>query len=128
MPPDAPAPLPEPYTGLQVRSTGVFPLVCDRCRKEYASLPDFINCTSAVFQSSGLMERADPPSSTFVLLLRNCACGTSLALRCRDRRDGSADGTLRRRRFDILVEMLVESGEPPAEAREQARRVLHEDV
>ncbi|HVU26049.1 MAG TPA: hypothetical protein VHE13_18095 [Opitutus sp.] len=119
--------MPEPYTGLKVRPDDPFPLTCERCRKEYRNLPDFIARTTAVFQSSGLMERADPASGTFVLLLRNCACGTSLALRCHDRRDHSAGGALRRRRYDILVEMLIESGDAPDEARENARRVLREN-
>ncbi|HWA87834.1 MAG TPA: hypothetical protein VG710_16505 [Opitutus sp.] len=118
--------MPEPYTGLQVRSEDLFPLHCDRCRKQYYDLPDFIARTTPVFQSSGLMERMDPASGTFVLLLRNCTCDTSLALRCHDRRDRSSGGALRRRRYEILVEMLIESGDTPDEAREQARRVLRE--
>ena len=120
------APIPEPYTGLQTRTEDVFPLACNRCRKEYEDLPDFIAHTTRVFQSSGLMERIDPVSGSFVLLLRNCACGTSLALRCQDRRDRSPGGALRRRRYDILVEMLIESGEAANEAREHARQVLRE--
>ena len=125
---DARSPIPEPYTGLQVRSADLFPLVCDRCRTGYPGLPEFIASTTPVFRSSGLMERVDPASGAFVLLLRNCACGTSLALRCSDRRDRSPDGALRRRRYEILIEMLVESGEPAALAREQARRVLRENA
>src|SRR5690606_17518257 len=81
------APTPAPYDGLSVRTTDVFPLTCVRCQRRFTEINDFVARTTPIFHSSGLMEREDPATGTFVLLLRNCLCGTSLALRCKDRRD-----------------------------------------
>ncbi|HWL17310.1 MAG TPA: hypothetical protein VNR00_17010 [Opitutus sp.] len=115
---------PPPYEGLSVRSADVFPLACTRCQRRFTDIKDFIARTTPVFQSSGLMEREDAAGSSFVLLLRNCLCGTSLALRCQDRRDRSEAGQQRRQRFAPLVELLVDSGFQPEQAQAEARRLL----
>jgi hypothetical protein len=117
---------PAPYAGLAVRSTDIFPLTCARCQRRFTDINDFVSRTTPIFHSSGLMEREDAASGVFVLLLRNCLCGTSLALRCRDRRDQSADGRLRRNRFNTLVGLLVEVGVDADKAQAEVRRLLHE--
>ncbi len=118
-----PAPTPAPYEGLSVRSADVFPLVCPRCQRRFTEINDFISRTTPIFQSSGLMEREEP-DGTFVLLLRNCLCGTSLALRCHDRRNRSATGRVRRDSYDALVGLLVEVGYDSDQASREARRLL----
>lgn len=125
---DTLASIPRPYEGLQPQSASIFPLVCSRCQRRFTDLNDFIARTTPVFQSTGLMERMDPATGTFVLLLRNCLCGTSLALRCQDRRDHSERGELRRNRYDKLVSMLVEIGCEPDQARDEIRRLLSSAV
>jgi len=117
---------PAPYEGLQVLQTVPFPVVCNRCQRRFTDINDFVARTTPIFQSTGLMEREDTSSGTFVLLLRNCLCGTSLALRCQDRRNRSELGELRRRRYDTLVNLLVEVGVDAEGAREQVRRLLRE--
>ena len=119
------ASIPEPYAGLNVHSADLFPFGCARCQRRFTDLHDFISRTTPIFHSSGLMEREDPAIGTFVLLLRNCLCGTSLALRCRDRRNHSDRGLVRRSRFDTLVALLVEVGVEPEQARAEIRRLLH---
>lgn len=116
---------PTPYDGLTVRSSDLFPLVCTRCQRRFTHLQDFVSRTTPIFQSSGLMEREDPDTGTFVLLLRNCLCGTSLALRCQDRRNQSERGRLRRNRFGTLVDLLVEVGVQSDKAEQEVRRLLH---
>lgn len=120
-----PAPNPAPYQGLSVRSADVFPLVCPRCQRRFTEINDFISRTTPIFQSSGLMER-DEPDGPFVLLLRNCLCGTSLALRCHDRRNQSETGRLRRDNYDALVGLLVEVGYDSDQASLEARRLLQQ--
>jgi len=120
------APTPTPYAGLQVRSADLFPLTCSRCQRRFLDIHDFIARTTPIFHSSGLMEREDPSTGTFVLLMRNCLCGTSLALNCRDRRNRTDQGVLRRKRYDTLVSLLVEVGVEGDEARAEVRRLLHE--
>ncbi len=121
---DALASIPEPYAGLHVHSVDIFPLNCTRCQRRFTDLHDFISRTTPIFHSSGLMERDNANAGTVVLLLRNCLCGTSLALRCRDRRSHSDRGIARRSRFDTLVALLVEVGVEPETARAEIRRLL----
>lgn len=114
---------PEPYAGLTIRSADIFPLLCTKCQRRFTQISDFINRTTPIFHSSGLMAREDE-SGAFVLLLRNCLCGSSLALRCTDRRNGSEQGHQRRSRFDTLVGLLVEAGVTPEQAQVDVRRLL----
>lgn len=72
------------------------------------------------------MERDDSATGTFVLLLRNCLCGTSLALRCNDRRNQTELGRHRRSRFDVLVGLLVDTGVDLDKAQLEIRRLLHD--
>lgn len=118
--------IPAPYDGLTVKSADIFPMSCARCQRRFTDINDFIARTTPIFNSSGLMEREDPASGVFVLLLRNCLCGTSLALRCTDRRNRSERGQHRRSRFNTLVGMLVEVGVAPDRARLEVRRLLGE--
>lgn len=111
-----------PYEGLTVRSADLFPLVCTRCQRKFTDLNDFISKTTPIYRSSGLVERQD--QATFVLLLRSCLCGTSLALKCSDRRDQSEIGRLRRSQFDALLLLLVEAGTEPEAARQQVRKLF----
>ncbi len=122
---DPSVPTPAPYEGLAVRSHDIFPLVCPRCQRRFTQIHDFIARTTPIFQSSGLLEREDPDTGTFVLLLRNCLCGTSLALRCQDRRNRTERGKLRRDRFGTLVDLLVEVGVESERAQVEVRRLLH---
>ena len=123
---DGPASIPTPYEGLQVKTADIFPISCARCQRRFTNLSDYIARTTPMFHSSGLMERDDGAGDTFVLLLRNCLCGTSLALRCKDRRDRSQNGVARRKRFNTLVALLVESGTDVDKAQEEVRRVLQQ--
>lgn len=122
---DTPVSTPAPYEGLAVRSADLFPLVCPRCQRRFTQIHDFIARTTPIFQSSGLLEREEPETGTFVLLLRNCLCGTSLALRCQERRNRTERGRLRRDRFGTLVNLLVEVGVESDRAQFEVRRLLH---
>jgi len=113
------------YVGLRARPNDAFPRTCVRCQCQFSDLDDFVANTSPIFRASGLMERDDPADGTVILLLRNCTCGTTLALRCEDRRDGTEKGTFRRRRFETMVALLLEAGVEPGMARAELRRMLH---
>ena len=122
---DSPGSIPTPYEGLQVKSAEIFPLVCTRCQRRFTDLKDYIARTTPMFHSSGLMEREDAQGENFVLLLRTCLCGSSVALRCTDRRDRSEAGQRRRSRFNTLVALLLESGTELEEAQQEVRRLLN---
>lgn len=117
------ASIPTPYDGLQVRATDLFPLDCPRCQRRFTDIHDYVARTTPVCFSPGLTQRAEP-DGTFVLLQRNCLCGSSLALQCLDRRSRTTDGIRRRHRFDSLVNLLVESGLAPRRAETEVRRLL----
>lgn len=121
---DALASIPEPYAGLNVHSADIFPFSCTKCQRRFTDLQDFISRTTPLFHSSGLLARDDANGGAIVLLMRNCLCGTSLALRCRDRRATTVRGVQRRSRFDTLVALLVEVGVAPEQARGEIRRLL----
>lgn len=117
---------PTPYDGLHVRHADVFPKICVRCSRQFDDIRSFIAGTTPVFRSSGLMEHKDPAIGTVVILIRNCTCGTSLALHCKDRRDRSDKGIARRERFAALLALLTESGLSPETARAETVRVMNE--
>lgn len=116
---------PSPYEGLQVNSAEIFPLSCPRCQRRFTDIKDYIARTTPIFYSSGLLEREQPGDGMIVLLLRNCLCGSSLALRCHDRRSKTEGGLRRRSRFATLVTLLVEAGVELEQAQEEVRRLLH---
>ncbi len=122
---DSPSSSPTPYEGLQVKSADIFPLLCPRCQRRFTDLKDYVARTTPLFHSSGLMEREDAAGATSVLLLRTCLCGTSVSLRCQERRDTSDEGRGRRSRFNVLVGLLVETGTDVAEAQTEVRRLLN---
>lgn len=120
---DLPASISTPYQRLQARSDETFPLTCPECQRQFTDLKDYLAHTTRVNTTPGLAERsaADGP---FVLLVRNCLCGTPLPLECRDRRDQTADGVNRRTRFASLVKLLTDTGIPLRQAETEVRRLL----
>lgn len=122
---DSLGPIPTPYEGLTVKSAEMFPLLCTRCQRRFTDFRDYVARTTPMFHSSGLMEREDAQGELTVLLLRTCLCGSSVALRCADRRDRTEAGQRRRTRFNTLVALLVESGTDLPAAQEEARRLLN---
>lgn len=120
---DSPASIPAPYKRLQARSGETFPLTCPECQRRFADINDYLAHTTPLNTSSGLVE-CSASDGTFVLLTRNCLCGTSLPLECRDRRDQTAAGVSRRNRFASLVTLLTDTGIPLRQAETEVRRLL----
>jgi hypothetical protein len=114
------------YSGLIPRPDESFPRTCPGCQRSFGDLDDFVARTAPIARTTGLMTRDDPAEGSIVLLMRNCACGTPLAVRCGDRRAGTEKGAFRRRRFETMVALLVDAGVQPGTAREELRRMLHE--
>ncbi|ACB74858.1 hypothetical protein [Opitutus terrae] len=119
-----PGSIPSPYEGLQVTAGELFPLTCPHCQRRFGDVKDYLSRTTPIFYSSGLMQQEQPGSGTFVLLVRNCLCGTSLALRCQDRRSRSEDAQRRRQQFNLLVGLLREAGVDAEAAQAEVRRLL----
>lgn len=120
---DSPASIPAPYKRLQPRSDETFPLTCPECQRQFTDITDYLAHTLPVNTASGLAERS-AANGLFVLLTRNCLCGTPLPLECRDRRDQTAAGVNRRTRFASLVTLLTDTGIPLRQAETEVRRLL----
>jgi hypothetical protein len=85
------------YEGLNALETSAFPKKCPKCGNVYISLLDLICLTGKSLESSGLVESTGETSSSIVGLFRNCVCGATLFVFCRDRRDASPEGVRRPR-------------------------------
>ncbi len=122
---DSSGSIPTPYEGLKVKSADLFPLTCTHCQRRFTDFKDYVARTTPMFHSSGLMERENADGEPLVLLLRNCLCSATVALRCADRRDRSEVGQHRRSRFNALVALLLESGTDLEDAQAEVRRLLN---
>lgn len=98
------------FLGLQSLESSAFPKKCPKCGTVFISLLDMICLTDKSLQSSGLVESIGESSQPIVGLFRNCACGATLFVFCRDRRDTSADGLRRRETFGQLLQQYQDSG------------------
>jgi len=116
------------YRNLNALTDSTFPKRCPSCSTVYETQADFMEATSPVRdtslqQGSGLIA-LDPEDDGTVSVFRNCACGSTLMADFRSRRDNSAQGRERRRRFDDLLTMLMHKGMTHQTARAELLRVL----
>lgn len=114
------------YRGLRPLASEVFPRVCPKCRLSFADLKDFIARSHSIRGATGLIATFDRQQRSAVLLMRNCECGTTIAVFCQDRRKKTDTALQRRVSFGKLMDMLVSSGVSPDEARKQVIEVIQE--
>jgi len=107
------------YEGLLALLQNEFPKTCPRCGHVYPTLEAFIDETLAVQTGTGLMGYDVGDASQNVAMMRNCACGSTMATFCCDRRDLSPAGLRRRTMFDTLLERLQSRGIDALVARDQ---------
>lgn len=117
--------LPEFYEGLRLLKESYFPKTCNTCGKVYATMDEFIAQTDKVDHPTGLMEGVDEAYNPTVALFRNCPCGSSLMIQCRDRRDTSEEGERRRAIFQKLLDTLqTTAGIEEGVARDEILQLL----
>jgi hypothetical protein len=113
------------FAGLRELAESAFPKRCPSCGRVYETAAAFIAETRPVqADRSGLKESVDDEGAPLVELYRNCVCGSTLMDYFSDRRDLSAAGLARRRKFDALLEYLVEQGLERETARGELLKVL----
>ncbi|MBI5616914.1 MAG: oxidoreductase [Gammaproteobacteria bacterium] len=111
--------------GLNALLGSAFPKTCRACGRVYQTAEEFAAATVPPGNhASGLKAAADDDGTVILECFRNCVCGSTLMDAFADRRDASADGALRRKRFDGLVGQLVERGVEAALARGELKKVL----
>jgi hypothetical protein len=107
------------YEGLLAMLQNEFPKTCAKCAREYPTLESFVDETTAVNSGTGLMGYDMGNQAQQVAMLRNCACGSTMATFCCDRRDCTEGGLRRRAMFDKLLCQLQERGVAALTAREE---------
>ncbi|MFT6101756.1 MAG: hypothetical protein ACJATV_000561 [Granulosicoccus sp.] len=114
------------YKGLQALANSAFPKKCNTCGRTFENAKEFVLETEKLRPSvSGLKQSLDDDGSMIVELFRNCTCGSTLMDAFNDRRDLSAKGEKRRKRFSELQTFLVEKhGLDSLVAREELLKVM----
>ena len=114
------------YAGLRQLADSAYPKRCRACGREYRNAAEFVAATQPVrADSSGLKQSLDDDGQAIVELFRNCVCGSTLLESFWNRRDPSAEGKLRRKRFDDMVGKLVAMGYPEDVAHSELLKVMH---
>lgn len=111
------------YKYLEADSSS-FPKKCRTCLKSYKDLSDFFENTEQVPGSTGLAEFRASQNSNVVGVFRNCECGSTMLVACRDRRDLSEAGEERRKNFDKVLDCLEKMGLDREQARQELRRFM----
>ncbi len=89
---------------------------------EFRSLEEFLQKTRHIQGTSGLTFFETRDIRLYVGLFRNCICGSTLLVPCKDRRGSSPEAVRRREAFGRALEMLKRRGWSEAAAR---RELLH---
>ncbi len=113
------------YEGLLALLETEYPKICPRCEVVYPDLESFIDGTNPVAGGgTGLMGYDTGEPMQQVAMYRNCACGSTMATFCSDRRDNSPAGARRRMLFDKLLTQLQQNGVPVPTARQELLQFL----
>lgn len=112
------------YKDLRAIQESTFPKRCALCKTTYKNLADFLERTSKVHSSPGLQAAQAEDDQYMVALFRNCACGSTLMVECRDRRDVSRKGLKAREAFGNLMDMLKKAGVGIETARRELLTVI----
>ena len=110
--------------GLKALAESSFPKRCGTCGKVYEDVADYVTQTANIATGrTGLKQSRDAAGQSIIELFRNCTCGSTLMDFFSDRRDLSAVGEQRRRRFDELIQHLIGRGLEHAVARTELLKV-----
>ena len=112
------------YKVLQPFEEHSFPKECPKCGKVYVSLLDLICQSYNTVRSSGLAVVKGEETKPIIGLFRNCTCGTTLFVFCKNRRDVSEQGIRRRETFDQLLKMFEAAGVDALVARQELLKIL----
>jgi hypothetical protein len=113
------------FQGLKALAESSFPKKCGNCGRTFETAEEFLRETKQINQDiTGLKESINDEHEKIVEAYRNCPCGSTLMDFFGDRRDNSAAGMRRRKRFNELLEFLVQYGLEKTEARTELLKVL----
>ncbi len=107
------------FKNLKALEDASFPKACDRCGMHFSNEADYIEKTVPYQKSSGLTESIDGDGQTFIKLIRQCHCGSPIVDHFDNRRDMSAQGEIRRRAFNKVIDNLIQKGLTHEKARQE---------
>lgn len=115
----------ELFAGLRELADSAFPKRCGYCGREYRTAAEFLEATQPVRAGvSGLKQSRDDDGLAIVELFRNCVCGSTLLESYWNRRDLSAEGVTRRKRFQDMVSKLIAMGYTAEAARGELLKLM----
>ena len=100
-----------------------FPKKCI-CGKIYANLQQFLSQTKETSATGNLLGPDDYEGTTAIELWRNCACGSTIMVVIRNRRDTSKEGVRLRKLFGEFLDELMVTGLEHETARQELLKVL----
>lgn len=113
------------FEGLKALAETSFPKKCANCGRTFATAEQFLLETKNIKpSSSGLKQSEDDNGMKLIEVFRNCPCGSTLMDFFSDRRDMSAAGATRRKRFDELILFLEKNGLTRSIARSELIKVM----
>lgn len=100
------------------------PKLCTKCGVSFGTIAEFVAGTDGFPDSSGLMDVTTKTGESYLALMRNCRCGTTLAVLCADQRDRTEQGTARRVLFGEMLDILSKHGLSKEAARAELQRTI----
>lgn len=115
------------HTGLRALDNSSFPKKCANCGRVFETALQFFRETVDINNEKGLKPFVADDTTVIIEAFRNCPCGSTLMDNFTDRRDESADGDARRKRFDRLKQSLIDSGLDADTAHKQTLELFREE-
>ena len=116
---------PDLFTGLKALVNSSFPKRCSCCGRVYESAEEFFRETQKVREGRNDLKPATEEDGTRILeVFRNCVCGSTMMEFFGDRRDTSAAGEERRKRFGVLLDQLAERGVDRAVGKQELLKLV----
>lgn len=113
------------FEGLNSLAQSAFPKKCKTCGRLFETAEQFLEETEDIRASvTGLKQSRDDEGAIIVEAFRNCPCGSTLMDFFNDRRDQSRAGDARRKKFNDLLEFLLENGLEREMARNELLKVM----
>ncbi len=115
------------HTGLRALDSSSFPKKCANCGRVFETALQYFQETMDVNNDTGLRRFVADDTTVIVESFRNCPCGSTLMDNFTDRRNESAAGNARRKRFDRLKQSLIASGLDADTAHKQVLELIREE-
>ncbi len=115
------------HTGLRALDNSSFPKKCANCGRVFETALQFFRETVDINNEKGLKPFVADDTTVIIEAFRNCPCGSTLMDNFTDRRDESAAGNARRKRFNRLKQSLIDSGLDADTAHKQVLELFREE-